>query len=65
MPKLSIVICEHGSIEFWLASGEVYYTNSNGEGLWDGGKQILGNTQFNVRGVSRTTMRRRFIALNW
>lgn len=27
-----------------------YHTNSNGEGLWNGGKQVAGTIQFSVSG---------------
>lgn len=27
-----------------------YHTNNNGEGLWNGGRQVAGTIQFSVRG---------------
>jgi hypothetical protein len=36
-----------------IFSGEqhVYHTNKEGEGLWVGNRQILGTTQFSIRGI--------------
>ena len=56
------------SLKYRIGSPGRYRTNQNGEGIWrmsgDGtveDKQITGTCQFNLRRVSRSTMRRRIL----
>lgn len=63
-PKLRIRTDWAGVMWFTTANGNSYYTDSNGRGLWRKMILIVDPEDFNVAGVSRATMRRRFLKVN-
>ena len=62
IPKLRIKIGE-GQVRFTTENGNEYFTDMNGGGLWHGGIMVADPDNFNVRQVSRDTMRRRFLKI--
>jgi hypothetical protein len=64
---MTLKIWHSGDRIFWTYEGQDYCTNINGQGVWrvqsNGmlGNQVLGHNQLMLRGISRSTTRRRIL----